>query len=671
MQMSVLAVGAMGSLLQAAPTPQEIFTQLSAPSAPPAAPNPAARAERLPSLGLVPLGAEAVVSMVDPGQASLVLMHLLGETPPDDLKQGLASIRDATLMLGQGGGETLRTALPVVSRMSQLAALDRVEKRWSDRARPECAAVIHEAFAKQRRIVKQGMLEAIEALHPAPLYYATTARPGQEAAFEAMHRRLVEGMQAAAQRDPSLSYEEIGDFVGLRCTWLHVYRCLTGSEPADEALSRALQQRELHLLSRNRGGESLQCLCVAPEDVLLPAMPMYSMLYSPTLSHADAHMPHLLAAMWVSSACHQAIRACLQSNRGPVALAAADVMHRLALQEPAHEATYHSAAQDMVWFISQPSLFDESFTPQSMQVWQAGPGAVCVESVAGAQGMEFGQGVLQMVSRANAPGTMFYMESTSFSAPYMPSFAAAWKQTWSAMLGAGKGVLLTLRPELQQEYARRAMWAEQLMPELRSLGNSVSTMGSGLAAPFAVVAAQLPATKGEPATTGVALRTGVSNRGAVAQGWQELLNVLGTTAGKLGLPPMLLSSLPVRRDSLSGGAATYALDIPFYHSEGLPQVAISNTAWVIGNSAALNAQLLAAEGSMPFCGAVNSVHVPLLAKAMEQVQLPESCGYWRMLPRVLNHMAQSVEWVYSVSTINHGVRTARALMLAPATGSHK
>lgn len=644
--------------LQAEPSPQEIFTQLSAPSQPGSI-SPEQRAARLPALGYLPVNADLVLAMADAGATSIGLMHLLGENPPEGLIQRLSSIRDAALLAGEGSAAALADALPLLTQASQLEALDRMEQAWSKNAVPAYVDAIHAAFQQQRDNVKQGIMEALNSFHPAPVYYAITAAPGREADFSAMHREMVEQMRSATQRDDSLQYEEIDGYRGLRVTWLHVYKWLMKSEPQDEELRRGLAQRELHLLTIARGDAAVFCLCTNPAEIQLPANPAFSMLYSPKLIGADAHLDDLLATGWISPALNRTIRICMQSNRQPVALAAADALGRIASQDPTHEPVYSKAAGSVMWFVGQPPYFDEVNSALSMQVWQQGD-TVYMESVSDAQGMEFGQGELRLVQQAAEPETAFYMESTSFSAPYTPVFAKYWNKCFGAALEIARGIALTLKEEKRSRWDAGVRYVGLFMPEIQAIGTSVDTMADGLAAPFALLAVR----EQEKTPLAMAFCAAVKNRMALTQGWQELLSAVGEAAAKMGIPPIAVEEMPLVTRQLGNGAVSHELALPFPLPLHMPGVALSDSRFVLGNSAKLNERLVAAStGHMPFCGAVSMVDMQHIAQATHGVKWQ---GCLSHLPEILDRLAQKVKRLYSVSTINGGVRTARG-MLQPVT----
>lgn len=657
-----LAVGALITPLQAASTPQEIFAHLAAPE-PQAALSPEKRAAVLPALAYVPAEADLVIATAAPGVASLELMRLLGENPPDDLARGLSSIHDAALVAGAGSAAALERGLPLFTQASQLETMQKCADYWCEHANPAYVATIRTAFQQQIKQGHIGLLADFEQFHLAPIYYAVTAEPGREADFTAMHQQLVKCLRDAAEQDSEIQYEEGSGFSGIRMNWLHAYKWLMKKAPQDTEIAQALAQRELHFITCIRGGIALMILCERPGEVTLPINASYSMLNSPKLSGADAHIDSLLATAWVSTAFNRTMRACMQRNRFPMAQAVVNALQGIGAQDAANQQAYNAAAQDIAWLVWQPSYFNELRTPLTMQVWQQGQ-QVFVQTVSDAQGMTFEPTKLRLTSQADAPETAFYMESGAFAAPDMPNYTSYWNQTWSSLLGAGKGIALSLREKDRDALSSYIRYIDLFMPEVQALGTAVHTISSGLAAPFSLIAAHDAAaqdTKG-----GWAFCSAVKNRLALSEGWEQTLNAVGQAAGKMGIPPIVVRALPVSSHTLSDSSASHALLIPFAKGHDLPQVAVSDTYFVLGSSAALNARLLqAATGEVPFQGAVNAIHFPRLAALMKD--MPTCCEHQQKLTTMIQRIAERVQSLYSVSTITDNVRTARAMLLLRPT----
>ena len=650
------------STLHAEPTPQDIYTQLAAPAQQvPLVPEK--RVEKLPALAYLPPNGDMIVATADAGQCTLELMRLLGEKPTAELERSLSSIRSSALAAGVGSASTLEQLLPILMQHSQKTALQEAEKMWSEHAEPTYADAIHKAFAKQLKLQQEHALSTYEQFRFTPVYYAVTAIPGREEDFQTMHRDLLQAMQQAAQQNPDLKYEQMGPFAGLRISQLSAYKWLMKRDPEDSRLSQAMAQRELHLLTAQNGSAAIFILCERPGDIDLPEQPEFSMLYSQKLNGANAHIDNLLATAWISSAFSRVLHRSLQSDRFPAARAAIDALRAISAQDAKQQATYDAAVQGIVNLVWQPPFFDEIQKPFTLQVWQHGK-KLCMESVSDACGMDFAPGHLQLVEQSVSPQTIFYMESTAFSAPHPPNPAAYWESVSTSALNITKGLLCTLQEKDRNVAADYIRFTELFLPEIQALGSAMQTLGSGLGSPFALLAAQEKSDQGELHTDWAFFAT-VRDRQGLKQSWQELLATLGRAAGKLGIPPMLVSALPVSTQKLSDEAVAHSIDLPGAKAKALPKVALSNSRFVMGNSDSYNAKLIAAPNAdMPFQGAVNSIDLPRLAAALDRADCTACCADSKQKVTAFMHrLAERVQRLFTTSTISNNTRTARGLML--------
>lgn len=625
--------------------------------------EPEKRAEALPALAYVPANGDMIVASADAGQCSLELMRLLGEQPPAELKRSLSSIQSAALVAGIGGAAALEQLMPILMQSSQMATLQGAEDLWCKRAEPAYADAIHRAFAKQLNLQREHVRTAYDQFRFAPVYYAITAVPGLEEDFQTMHGELLQAMRQAPQSNPDLKYEELGPFAGLRISQLGAYKWLMKHEPEDAQLSQAMAQRQLHLLTALNGSVALFILCERPGDIDLPEQPQFSMLYSQKLSGADAHISSLLATAWISGAFSRTLHSCLQADRFPLAQATVDALRAIAAQDAPNQATYNAAVQDIIRLVWQPPFFDDIRKPFTLQVWQQGK-EVYMESLSDACGMDFEPGHLQLVEQAVNPQTFFYLESTAFSAPHPPNGTEYWESLSASALGAAKGIACTLQEKHRHTAADYIRFTELFMPEIQSLGSVVQSLSSGLGAPFALLATQEKNDQGQ-ADTDWAFFATVRNRQGLEQSWKQLLTTIGQAAGKLGIPPMLVSALPVSTQKLEGSAVQHALDLPGARAKALPKVAVSDSRFVMGNSTAFNARLMGAPNAdMPFRGAVNAMDLPRMAAAMERADSPACCTEGKQKAAAfMRRLAERVQSVFTTSTIRNNTRTARGLML--------
>lgn len=652
--------------LQADGSPQEIFNELCATSQP-VVMQPQKRAQSFPALAVLPAEADMVAAVAEPGEALLGLMDICGKEVDETMRAKLSSIRDAAIVMGKGSADALREAIPLMSHSSRLEMMRMCEKKWSAKARPEYVECIHTEFARQRERDRIGLLTALERFHPAPVYCALTAKDGREKDFAECHRVLLDALREAATRDCGIQYVEHGGYAGVRMSRLKAMELMRCRAPEEAEVQRVLSQQEIYLLTRNRGRAALVILCEEPGNIVLPPTAAFSMLYSPKLNGADAHMGSALATVWCSTAFNRTMRTLGDENSYSTAQAVVNSLRAIGAKNPQQQQIFNDAAEQLAWLYSRPSHLNVLKTPFTMQVWQQ-ENEVYVETVSDAQGMKFEPGELRLADQAEARETIFYMESTAFNVPHTTPYADHWDRMSQALLQVGEGIVLSLQDAERGSVDAYLRYARLFRNEIEAVGKAIHTIGSGMAAPFAVLLCH-PADAGASSATGSSWAFGaaVKNRKVLSEGWQQLVDAVGSAAGKVGVPPMLLQALPIEKQELGNAAVSYALALPFAQAESLPRIAVNNQYFVLGNAGSLNAHMLSsASEKMPYCGAVNSIHFPRLAQAVRLGHLPiaEAIGASReKVEGVCERLAERVNKLYSVSTISDDVRTARALMI--------
>lgn len=617
--------------LQAADSPQQIFTRL-AERAVPGVMSPPQRMAALPALALIPPGADVVAAASRAGEDTAALLRMAGAPLCAETAQRAGCIQSAAFACMEGA-EALEGVLPLLGHASRAVQLQGCEQLWLAHANPAYADAIHRAFAKRMRLLSEGTLAAYNAFHPGPVYMAATAAPGREAEFAGLIREWQQGLLAAARSSGGdfTPVQEKG-YVGLRFSQLTAYRLLMKAEPRDAALRDAMAQRSFYLMVREQEGAALAVLCEHPSDILLPVSPECSMLLSAKLNGADAHMEQLRFVFRASAGFYRAVRRVLSVRHDALALAVADALSDIDAvnRDPSSHSAYVNAIQALTESVWPAPLFDPASAPLMVQAWRQ-EGALVMESVSGSEGMEFEEGRLLMTDQAADPHLAFYMESAAFSAPHPPRSAADAVHRAAAVLQVARALSFTLRSAEQSFLSVPMRMVDMFMAEEGEFGSALQLLGSGAESPFALLAGEC-----ESEGPAWAFCTAVSNRGALEGGWRRLLSAAERV---LGVPAQSLSAY-------------------------LPHVALSDTRLVIGNSAAYNERLLTAAGRpMLFRGAVSAVHIPRLAAALSQSPLSRVCPFLRSCSACLSRLAEHATALYSVSVIRDGVRTARAIIL--------
>ena len=577
----------------------------------PAEMQPAQRAAALPALALLPAEADAVFAAARAGESALALAELF-DSGSEECRARLGSIGSLALSAGGGSAAAFERALPALVYAMQLGSLEEWEKGWCEHARPELVSAIHRGFEPQKQLTQRNLQAVLAEFHLRPAYAALTAAPGREQEFRDLCSCVQQAMRRLVDRGLGRRVDQLGFTAGLCTTQLQLWKCITGAEPASADLRRLLEQREVFLLMREQEGALLLALCESPSDVSLPqAGAGDSLLTTPLLRGADAHITQLRAAAWVSPRFFRVLQRSLLAEKNPLTLALADSFRAIGEQAPEQQGIYTQAVQAALLLDSTPRRDPADITrPMEMQLWQPAADTLCAHGSMDACGARFEPGELLLTTCATRPGTIYYTETTAFTCPGMGVQEGRGK----ALLDVGQALLLSLNEESRHALTPLLHGAAMLAPEAVALEGALHTMGSALGAPLALVSGD-GAPGEDPA---VALCAAVKNRAGLAEGWQQLLSTLGRVVQKLGLPESIVTELPLHTRELGQGAAEHTLRLPFLPKEMHPSVAISGSYWALGYSPVLNERLLATatsgEGRMPFSGAVASISFPAWAK---------------------------------------------------------
>lgn len=637
--------------MKAALGAQEIFTQLAQREAP-AAMQPEQRAAVLPALALLPAEADAVFAAARVGESAVEISRLLESKCPVGENE-LSSVGSLALSAGGGSAAAFELALPALVYGSQLSSLDMWEKRWCEHAKPELVEAIRRGFAPQRQLTQRNLQSTLAQCHPKPVYAALTALPGREADFRALCSSIQQAMRRAAEGGKWRMVEQAGYTAGICTSQLQLWEQLTGCAPTEPGLREQLAQREVFLLMQEREGALLLVLCESANDVTLPQEPVSSLLNTPLLAGADAHIDQLRTAAWVSPSFFRVIQSVFHAERNPLMLALADAFRGIGAAEPKQQGIYTQAV-DAALLLNAPQEGDlpRITHPMEMQVWQPTPDTLRAHARMDACGARFEPGELRLTACATLPSTIYYAETTAFSTPGMESREGCCR----AIFSVGQALLLSLREDSQDDLLPLLHTAALLAPEGVAIEGALQSMTSALGAPLALVSGD--GAEGEDPA--VAICAAVKNRSGLAEGWQQMLTALGRVARKLGLPGALVADPPIDTRELGQGAAVHSLPLPFLPKEMHPSVAISDSYWALGYSPALNERLLAAASvsanRMAFSGSVSSFSFPGWAKTARTMtdRAGDKPGNSLSITRFLERLSAKATHMLHATTIQDG-----------------
>ena len=183
------------------------------------------------------------------------------------------------------------------------------------------------------------------------------------------------------------------------------------------------------------------------------------------------------------------------------------------------------------------------------------------------------------------------------------------------------GFIATLPQHKQDAAARELAQARQFLPDLKALIGAGETICSGLGNSYALTidnAGRFPTVlDGKPGNTHafprIAFYAGVTDRSKLGEGWEQLLTVAGNVAAKFGSDPSVVRMLPIV-PTTTGSTTSYSVALPFFSTDFVPNVTVSDTGFTMGSSSAYNSNIISsATGTMEFSGAVATLNMRALA----------------------------------------------------------
>ncbi len=611
----------------------QVFTALATPPQPSAVATPDQRAQVFSALALLPPDIVDVAVLTNVGGN---LLHLaqsgkLPELEAGDIPAELLALDNIALATSPATPASYVLLQRMLVGMSTVSSSMQLAEEWAAHAKEGLSDTIIEELllrADSATTLPEG---TAENAHVPATYLILTSKPGEEAMLAECANLLLADLREAGKPGVSPVDADNG-FSGIRIDVVETYREELDAATSDMAPRRRaqlLEQLAKHpvcLLTRQQGNALIIALCEKPQDLRVAGTPDESVLATSLLAACDPNLNKgMIAAARVSKEL-AAINNELHSQPGiNLARGMSAVFARLAEGDSANQATYWRAAGALNFISGEMQRLMRPVTqPCAMQMWCDGDLHITLNG--DAQGGNYSTGVLRLAAMADAPATTLYLESTPAQLGVAPPEAAA---LIDAAFNAAEGFSLTLKEEERAKADAALTAAKAFVPELRSLAEAASIIGSGLNGQVAFVMdsthGQLPSFSAtqpgmvEANIPRFSFYAGVNDRSQLSLGWDALLATAGQIAGKLGASPQIVNLLPISSRQV-GSAMSYSITLPFLTPETLPSVAVTDSGLALGTSANLNLQMLeSATGTQPYAGAAFALKFAPLAKTLRSL----------------------------------------------------
>ncbi len=590
------------------------------------------RAAAYPALAYIPADAEMVITLNHAGPGLVAIADLTGNT--GQIPPGLDSVDGISLAFGKGLGP----ALACVSDIYSYYTIDKGDDvsngiefftQWGRRSASPASSIIRNLTSAYIRQVLTSAVNSARSIKLPPMYavISTNGTPAAPAQWkQQLLAVLTDNIGTSNPNDTREVYSANG-FDGIKIT----LRGNVIAQPASRdneiqtAVRAAIDGRTIYVMVKQEGADLIAVISENAQDIQLPATPEQSILGTGKLSAADAHLqnnPILLtyAAPGISSTLN---RMQMKPWLGMGTLLS-DIFAELSTTPGENQNTLSAAAAGArVITNAVSSLSKNKGAASDMALVWYNDSAVEIQITSSNSAIQYTPGRLALTSLPDRPETVLYFESSPWARPNMPTTA----QLVDSVVNVIDGFIATM-PQRQQASANRELaQARQFLPELKALIGAGETICSGLGNSYAFSidnAGTYPAVLGgkpgnRHAFPRISFYAGVTDRSKLSEGWEQLLTVAGNVATKIGSDPSVVRMLPIV-PTPSDSTTSYSVALPWFSTNFVPNVTVSDTAFTMGTSSAYNADIVSsATGTMEFSGSVATLNMRALAAATRGV----------------------------------------------------
>ena len=604
--------------------PAEVYTTLTAATT--ANATAEQRAAAMPALAALPADCEACYAITNiPGV--LANLHKLGVISQEDMlsmPDEVKALNSFAIGMGNGGAATINAVIRLYNCLSatdMLPVLNTVPMTAAE----EYASILKQEYDKAVASVDSEISAILSSVKLAPIYTVLAANSGYEGMLEEWYNLLQETLNEAPAEE-GFEIVSVNGYNGIKFTLSK-----EDAEPtewdseAEAAIKQALCERSIYVLFKLEGTKIISVVCENTDELKTVTSVQESILGTDKLAKLDDKLNMGITVLGYSSpAFTNAYNSETHGDLLKVAQTVENMFTALAAKGDANSATFAAASKASNTIINAwKTLTVHTMDRPCVGALSWGNGVIDIDMYCDNCGFTYSPAKLSLLNKAADPNTLFYLESSYLKGYNLP--------TTEAMLDAGlaviDGVVATATPETQASATASLAMAKAFLPELKQAVQAVSTIGSGLDNTCAVVVdknATLPTLLGgkDGNTTAfprVAFYSGVSDRAKLSEGWDSLLDVAGNVAKKAGQNPDLVNMLPIV-PKMVGKATSYSVSMPWFTENLVPNLTVSDTAFVVGSSAKLNAELAeTATGTVDVNGCVCTLKFAPLASMLRSI----------------------------------------------------
>lgn len=605
--------------------PAEVYTALTAPSTVTA--TAAQRAEAMPALAVLSADCESCFTFTNiPG--FIDHLHAMGAIDDEDyadMPDEVRAVNSIAIAGGKGSAAMITTIMHLYLSYNadgMISALKHIVAGTAPEYKDTLCAEVDKALAANmesfKALLAQGKI--------APVYGVLVANPGYEPMIAEWYEMLTAEIAEEASYDDNMEFVTIDGFCGIK---LQIPAEAAEPNPWSDEFEVAFMQeavkRNLYVLFKLEGDTIISVVCEDPADINTAATPEESILGTDKLAKADAKLNNgLHLAFYADAATCNSYTQYNSEDITQVGKVVQNMFTALAAKGDSKQNTFTKAATAMGTFIdvwTNLTSGTSTMPTTGFVCWND----TCIDADLSCDnlGNAAKPAKLSLLNKAADPNTIIYFESAYPETCKLPHL--------NTLIDAGMDIaegVIAIAPENERRTVTMEMAAvKAFLPDAKQAVEALGTITSGLDNSFALVVdnqATMPTCLGgklgnTTAFPRIAFYSGVSDRSKLSEGWDALLSVAGNVAQKVGYDPDVVQMLPIA-PKMAGSATSYSIVMPWFTEDFVPNLTVSDSAFVVGSSAKLNAEIAeTATGTLEFPGAVCTIKFAPLATTLRSV----------------------------------------------------
>ena len=663
----ITALATVPVVAQAAPADAaQTYVSLAKPATAPKV-GAVLRASVMPGLALLPVDVEGCAVTTDIRLGDVFVSPLTGKNKPATAEVADPTAEDAMPMVmptagsdspfadaefeanvtsyaigaGKGLAASVNTVMPVLNYIAAKKSSVEMAEKWAEEAGSDYADTITGEKLALSRKNALAALSKLKSTKIAPLYgIVTMNHNGGSAMLPATLKKVLE----SSKGEGAAAVKENG-WQGWKYKLIDLMGEVDHTEAVGKEAIKVMSERSLYHVFKVQGNALICCICESPADVTLADGAEKSVLGTDKMAFYDSSLSHkLVCTGFISPELLNATAVATNESYTLMGDFVATIFKSLARENEAKSLTFGSAARGVESLTKYlRSISNEKNTkPLNLGVWQVRSGAYHAILHMDACGASYAPGELKLSKVGASDKTIFYTESTPYTAAPGPRFV----DMVAPAISVYSGYDATL--------AESEGMGEKLAARSNSVTTSLKSVGKSLGNSSAFVVFDV---KGTPSAT-------YYNTVTTAKSLASAGNMLSASVGTIisGDRNMLRQYYKVKSGK---GSSVVSFKLPAEMGGLQPSIICAGNKIAIGSSAALNQLILKnAVGKAKFAGAVYTLRPSTLAglAAMAGTVDPGAALVAGMAGAALGQMGE----IHAVDTITDGVRSIHVLVKQPA-----